>query len=104
MEKSLEALQLDLAEVKAKIEKCDHLKEKASPAQKEKLDARRKKFEAQRDRLAIALDLVSGRSYALWDINDHLTVVKPKSEGVAKLIKAAEGYGARATEVKATLL
>jgi len=99
MDKSLEAIQSDLVAVKAVIEKCDQLKEKATAEQQEQLSARRTKLEARRDRLAVALDVVTGRAYAIWDINDELTVVKPNSEGTARLIKTAEEYGARATEV-----
>jgi hypothetical protein len=104
MEKSLEALQSDLAEIKAKIEKCDQFMEKASPEQKEKLNARRCKYEAQRDRLAVAIDVVSGRAYAIYDIDGKLTVIKPDSEGVAKLIRTAEDYGARATKLTSKIL
>jgi len=101
MDKSLEAIQSDLAAVKAMIEKCDHLKEKGTEEQQKQLDTRRTKLEARRDRLAIALDLLSGRAYAIWDINNELTVVKP-SPGTARLIQAAEEYGARATEIQST--
>jgi len=99
MEKSLEALQADLATVKLKIQKCDDLMEKATEEQKKQLEGRRLKYEAQRDRLLVAIDVVSDRVYAIYDIDGKLTVVKPNSEGVAKLIRAAEDYGARATKL-----
>jgi len=101
MEKSLEALQSDLVETKAKIEKCDQFMDRATPEQKKQLDARRRKYEARRDRLTVAIDIISGRSYILYDIDGALTVVKPNSEGAARLIREAENYGARATEVTA---
>jgi hypothetical protein len=99
VEKSLDALAMDMAMVKEKIQKCDELMPKATAEQKQELEARRLKYEAQRDRLAVAIDVVGGRAYAIYDIDGKLTVIKPNSEGVAKLIRTAEDYGARATKL-----
>ena len=98
MNKSLEAIQAELNEVKTKLEKCYEFQSKAGPEQKKQLDTLRLKLEAQRDRLAVAMDVISGRDYIVHDIDGKLTVVRP-SENTAKLIKAAEDYGARVTEL-----
>lgn len=98
MNKSLEAIQAELNEVKAKLGKCDELQAKAAGEQKKRLGAFRIKLEARRDRLATALDILSGRDYVIYDIDGELAVVRP-SENTAKLIKAIEEYGGRVTQL-----
>jgi len=98
MEKSLEALQSDLAEIKAKIEKCDQLMGKASPEQKEKLVTRRLEYEAQRDRLTLAIDLLKGRACGIINEDGQPYIIKPK-DSLAQVIKVAEEYGARIVSI-----
>jgi len=101
MEESLKVIQSDLDELKAKLEKCHQLQPKANNEQKKQLDAVRFKLEAQRDRLAVAMDIISGRDYVVYDIDGDLTVVRP-SGNTAKLIKAAEECGGKVKELPVT--
>ena len=96
-----DSLQSNLDELQAKLEKCHQLQAKASNEQKKQLDAVRFKLEAQRDRLAVAMDIISGRDYVVYDIDGDLTVVRP-SENTAKLVKAAEECGAKVKELPVT--
>lgn len=91
---SIEALQVELGEVKDKLKKCFELEGKATGDQKNQLRNLYTKLQSRRDRLVVAIDIVSGRDYILHDIDGQLTVERP-SEGTAKLIKVAEEYGAK---------
>lgn len=101
MKEIMKVIQLTLDELKAKLEKCYQLQSKASNEQKKQLDVVRLKLEARRDRLAVALDIISGRDYVVYDIDGALAVVRP-SENTAKLIKAVEECGCKVKELPVT--
>lgn len=101
MKEIIKVIQSGLDNLKARLEKCYQLQPKASNEQKKQLDVVRLKLEAQRDRLAVVLDIISGRDYVVYDIDGDLTVVRP-SENTAKLIKAAEECGGKVKELPVT--
>jgi hypothetical protein len=98
MEKSIAAIQEELAEVNNKIKMCDELKSEATQEQKKLLEERRLKYEAKRDRLALALDILEGRAFGMYDVDGRLTILKP-SESTAELLTIAQGMGAKVTRV-----
>lgn len=101
MKEIMLVIQARLANLKAKLEKCYQLQPKANSEQKKQLDVVRLKLEAQRDRLAVALDVISGRDYVVYDIDGGLAIVCP-SENTAKLIKAVEECGCKVKELPVT--
>ena len=83
-----------LENAKQAIAKCDALRADASPAQIQKLDDLRLHLEGQRARITTARDLLSGRDFQLYSIDDEPVIIRP-TERTAKIIQEAERLGAR---------
>jgi len=100
MKEIIDSIEKRLAETRQKLDECQKLREQvASGEKKDLLDKAYMRLEARRDRLTLAKDILEGKAFLIYDINDQLTVVKP-SEKAAKLIAAAQEYGAKVTEYK----
>lgn len=87
-------LDQELGRVKEAIAKCDVLEANASPAQQQKLAELRLRLEGQRARITTARDLLSGRDFQLFSVDDEPVIIRP-TEGTAKIIEEAEKLGAR---------
>ena len=87
-------LDQELEKAKETIAKCDALRADASPAQVQKLDELRLRLEGTRARITTARDLLSGRDFRLYTVDDEPVIIQP-TEHTAKIIDAAEKLGAR---------
>lgn len=95
IEKVIVAIDEQLQETHKKIEQCERLRAgKVSPEQKKMLDKAYNLLESMRDRLSVAKDILEGRAFLVYEVDKRLTIVKP-SEQTAKLIAAAQEYGAK---------
>ena len=96
--KTTEYLEQELTEVRQKIEECFEFLHKDLPDdKKERLMKAYTKLETERDRIAIALDILNGRAFLIHEHNGQLSIIKP-SEKTAKLLAVAEQYGGKVTK------
>jgi len=79
----------ELARTREVINKAQEYEKQASPEQKQQLDEIYKKNTAKRDRLAIALDILEGRSFVVYDHEGELTILRP-GEKTSKLLDEVE--------------
>jgi prophage tail gpP-like protein len=98
MKEILDAIDKRLAETHHKLDECQKLREQvASGEQKALLDKAYTKLEARRDKLTLMKDIAEGKAFLIYeDADGQLTIVKP-SEKTAKLVAAAQEYGAKLT-------
>lgn len=83
----LSQLQFDRGKAQLYINKAK------SEEQRNKIVTLRNNLESRANRVEMATEVLSGRSFIVYDVNGELTLVKP-SEQTAKLIEEAEKHGA----------